>query len=173
MNGKKMVAHAICGSINNYQLLLMFGYSDEYGYSQEKADELFAQAEKTFLEKKGLIGDNDMSQVFSIFSLLGYYGHAESLAYEGLMRKCGCGTIQSSYYAWNCFEKAVKIGGRTLLSSLAYYELGLMYKQGLEVNVDLLKARTLFMKAVAKDGNRQAFLQLEEVNDMLRKEKLL
>ena len=70
MNGEKMVAHAICGSINNYQLLLMFGYSDEYGYSQEKADELFAQAEKTFLEKKGLIGDNNMSQVFSIFFII-------------------------------------------------------------------------------------------------------
>lgn len=153
----------------------MFGYSDEYNCPQERADELFAQAEKEFLEKKDLLGSNNdgMSTIFHKFSYLAYYGHAESLAYEGYMWKSGCGTNQCIYYAWKCFEKAVKIGGRTLYSSLAYYELGMMYKQGLEVDVDLLKARTLFMKAVAKDGNRQAVLQIEEVNEMLRKEKLL
>ena len=157
----------------------MFGYSDECGFPQERVDELFVQYKKEFDEKKFLLNNNDirlMSDVFmpiySGFYNLGFYEHAESLSYEGLMWRYGYGVQQNNLVALEFFQKAVRIGGRTLLSSMAYYELGLMYQLGEEVKKDLLKARTLFMKAIEKDGNEQARIQLDDVNELLRKELL-
>ena len=159
--------------------MLMFGYSDECGFPQERVDELFIQYKKEFDEKKFLLNNNDLRlisdffmPIYSGFSVLGFYEHAESLSYEGLMWRYGYGVQQNNLVALECFQKAVRIGGRTLLSSMAYYELGLMYQLGEEVKKDLLKARTLFMKAIEKDGNEQARIQLDEVNDLLRKELL-
>ena len=157
--------------------MLMFGYSDECGFPQERVDELFVQYKKEFNEKKSLLNKNDMGNmleefnlIYSGFSMLGFYEHAESLSYEGLMWRYGYGVQQNNLVAFDCFQKAVRVGGRTLLSSMAYYELGLMYKLGEAGKTDLLKARTLFMKAVEKDGNEQAKIQLDEVNELLRNE---
>ena len=157
----------------------MFGYSDECGFPQERVDELFVQYKKEFDEKKSLLNNNDLRlisdffmPIYSSFSVLGFYEHAESLSYEGLMWRYGYGVQQNNLVALEFFQKAVRIGGRMLLSSMAYYELGLMYQLGEEVKKDLLKARTLFMKAIEKDGNEQARIQLDEVNDLLRKELL-
>ena len=152
----------------------MFGYSDENGFPQERVDELFVQYKKEFDEKKSLLNNNDLRlmsddfmPIYSSFYILGFYEHAESLSYEGLMWRYGYGVQQYNLLAFNCFEKAVRLGGRTLLSSMAYYELGLMYQQGEVVKKDLLKARTLFMKAIEKDGNEQARIQLDEINKLI------
>ena len=150
--------------------MIMFGYSDENGFPQERVDELFIQYKKEFDEKRYFYNKNDLGRLSEIscrFSMLGFYEHAESLSYEGLMWRYGYGVQQYNLLAFNCFEKAVRLGGRTLLSSMAYYELGLMYQQGEVVKKDLLKARTLFMKAIEKDGNEQARIQLDEINKLI------
>ena len=99
--------------------------------------------------RRALFGD-DYERARQCFQKAVSEGHAEAMTFLG-------------YKAAVLYRQAINTGGDTLLTSVAYNNLGVLFMKGEGVAKNLIKAKELFLQAISFDGSEDSKRHLKEL----------
>ena len=108
-------------------------------YEAEMADQ------SAFARGRRALFDDDYEQAQQCFRQAVSEGHAEAIKAAVLYRQ------------------AINTGGDTLLTSVAYNNLGVLFMKGEGVARNLIKAKELFLQAISFDGSEDSKRHLKEL----------
>ena len=109
---------------------------------RERAEVFFGIAKQEFNEGNPA-NDEDCKEAYELFSDSARDGYAESMSYLGVMYRNGFVVEKDDAKAAEWYQKAIDTGGDTLLTSMAYNNLGILYFNGQGVERNLEKAKEL------------------------------
>ena len=101
--------------------------------------------QSAFARGRRALFDDDYEQAQQCFRQAINEGHAEAMSYLGYMYRKGLGVRRDDAKAAVLYRQSINTGGDTLLTSVAYNNLGVLFMKGEGVVQNLSKAKELFL----------------------------